>query len=50
MSEMTTHVGKIRKLIEEGAPDAYNFLFTFYNGGTCFSEMLTDAIEKEKKS
>lgn len=32
MSEMTTRVGKIRKLIEEGAPDAYNFLFTFYNG------------------
>lgn len=50
MSEMETRVGKIRKLIEEGAPDAYNFLFTFYNGGTCFSEMLTDAIEKEKKS
>lgn len=47
---MTTRVGKVRKLIEEGAPDAYNFLFTFYNGGTCFSDMLTDAIEKEKKS
>lgn len=34
----------------DGEPDTYNFLFTFYNGGTCFNEMLTDALEKEKKS
>ncbi|QYS24502.1 hypothetical protein [Enterococcus phage GVEsP-1] len=34
----------------EGEPDLYNFLFTFYNGGTCFSEMLADAIKREKKS
>lgn len=29
--------------------EEYSFVFMFYNGGTCFSEMLEDELEKQLK-
>lgn len=33
----------------EGKPNTHNFVFSFYNGGTTFHEMLEEAIEKKEK-
>ena len=37
-------ISQLRKM----TPDTYEFEFKFYNGGTCFSEMLEDALKAQK--
>lgn len=52
--EMVEHSGELDNdflhLTTKNEDDTINFTYLFYNGGTCFSEMMQEGLEKIRKS
>jgi hypothetical protein len=52
--EMVEHSGEqdtdFLHLTTKNEDDTINFTYLFYNGGTCFSEMMEEGLEKIHKS
>lgn len=52
--EMTEHSGEqevdFLHLTTKNEDDTISFTYLFYNGGTCFSEMLEEGLDKINKS